>query len=96
MATTTEELQELMVKAGFAKKKYTFEEYLAWPGEERVEWVDGEIIKMAAASIRHQLLASFLLTVLNLYVKHRDLGVVLGSDTAMKLTAERRLQFSSV
>ena len=90
MATTTEELQELMVKAGFAKKKYTFEEYLAWPGEERVEWVDGEIIKMAAASIRHQLLASFLLTVLNLYVKHRDLGVVLGSDTAMKLTAERR------
>ena len=90
MATTTEELQQILAKSGFAKKRYTFEEYLAWPGTERVEWVDGEIIVMAAASIRHQLLASFLLTVLNLYVKHQALGIVLGSDTAMKLDAQRR------
>ncbi len=90
MATTTEELQQILAKSGFAKKKYTFEEYLSWPGAERVEWVDGEIITMAAASIRHELIVSFVEFILKGYVRRHDLGLVFGSNAAMKLDAQRR------
>jgi Uma2 family endonuclease len=91
MATTTEELQEIMVKAGLAKKKYTFEEYLAWPGEEKkVEWVDGEITVMAASSIRHELLLGFLQFVLKAYTLKHNSGLIFTSNVAMKLAADRR------
>jgi Uma2 family endonuclease len=88
------------------KKKVSFEEYLELTdGVKKAEWVDGEIVYeqvnnstsvggekvfMAAASIRHELLFGFLLSVLRLYVQRNNLGIVLGSDVAMKLEEQQR------
>lgn len=91
MATTLEELEQNTAKNSQEKKKVSFEEFLLLTdGIKKAEWVDGEIIYMAAASIKHELLFKFLLTVLNLYVKGNSLGIVLGSDVSMKLEEERR------
>lgn len=91
MATTLDELAELIIKKTQERKKVTFEEFLViTANEKKAEFVDGEIVYMAAASIRHELLFKFLLSVLNLYVKRHQLGLVLGSDVAMKLEEGRR------
>lgn len=91
MATTLEEFEQETAKKTQEKKKVSFEEFLLLTdGIKKAEWVDGEIIYMAAASIKHELLFKFLLTVLNLYVKGNSLGIVLGSDVSMKLEEERR------
>jgi Uma2 family endonuclease len=69
----------------------TFEEYLAQSSDTRIcEWVDGEIITMPGASFEHQNLDKFLLTIMNLYVEGKDLGIVISSPFAMKLDAQRR------
>ncbi|MBI2301818.1 MAG: Uma2 family endonuclease [Armatimonadetes bacterium] len=35
------------------RAKLTFEEFLAWDGEnQHVEWVDGEVVEMAPVSLR--------------------------------------------
>jgi len=69
----------------------SFEEYLAQSSDTRIcEWVDGEIITMAGASFEHQNLDRFLLTIINLYVESKDLGIVISSPFAMKLESQRR------
>lgn len=90
MATTLEELEQETAKKAQEKKKVSFEEFLVLTDGKKAEWVDGEIVYMAAVSIRHELLFQFLLTILNLYVKRNSLGIVLGSDTSMKLEEGRR------
>lgn len=69
----------------------TFEEYLAQSSDTRIcEWVDGQVITMPGASFEHQTLDKFLLTIMNLYVESKDLGIVLSSPFTMKLEAQRR------
>jgi Uma2 family endonuclease len=91
MAITLEELKEIINAKAQLPKKVTFEEFLTLTdGVKKAEWIDGEIIYMAAASVRHELLFKFLLVILDLYTQKYDLGVVIGSDIPMKLAPQRR------
>lgn len=68
-----------------AQAKTTYEEFLASMDEDvRAEWVDGEVIRMSPASQQHQLLASFLTTLLQIFVEVRQLGVVIPAPFQMK------------
>lgn len=72
-------------------KRVTFEEYLTL-GEDtdRIEWIDGEVIRMAPAAERHQELVLFLLHTVGLYVEMNKLGRVISAPFAMKLDSQRR------
>jgi len=63
----------------------TYEEFLDWADEDTwAEWVDGEVIILSPASLLHQALDTFLLSVLTSFVSFRDLGIVLGPPFQMK------------
>ncbi len=54
------------------------------------EWVDGRVILMTPVSIKHQLIAQFLLKLLDEYARLRDLGVVLSAPVQMRLRSLNR------
>jgi Uma2 family endonuclease len=66
--------------------KVSFEEFLQWGDEDTwAEWVDGEIIVMAAATRRHQQINAFLDRVLGIYIVNRQLGELLFAPFTMRL-----------
>jgi len=68
------------------KGKISFEEFLDWCDEDTwAEWVDGEVILMAAASNRHQQLGSFLESLLRIYTEINQLGFIFRAPFAMHL-----------
>lgn len=68
------------------KRKISFEEFLNWCDEDvRAEWVDGEIILEPPASYEHQNLNGFLVTLLRIYVRRKDLGWIGHAPFAMRL-----------
>lgn len=69
----------------------TFDEYLKL-GEatHRIEWIEGELIKMAPAAKRHQEMLLFLLQTVGLYVESQKLGWLTSAPFAMKLEEQRR------
>ena len=90
-AISREDTVELLTPPRLPDHTLTFEEYLAWEGENQaVEWVNGEVRIVPPASVQHEDLVAFLSLLLRMYVKKHDLGKVLGSRIAMKLEAQRR------
>jgi Uma2 family endonuclease len=72
------------------ERKLTYEEFLAWADEDTwAEWVDGEVIVLSPASIPHQRLVRFLLSLLELFTRTFDLGEVLSAPTQMRLRRVR-------
>ena len=73
-------------------QKVSFEEYLAWAlaQEHPCEWMDGEIIPVAAASLRHQRVLSFLNFILKSFCLRHQTGQVVIAPYVMKLEAQRR------
>lgn len=66
--------------------RMTFEEFLDWLDEDTwAEWVDGEVIVFAPASVRHQSLRDFLLIVLRSIAEATDAGIVLSAPFLMRL-----------
>lgn len=66
--------------------KITYEEFLARADEDSpAEWVDGEVILMSSASQRHQLITSFLTSLLQHFAEVNQSGVVLSAPFQMKL-----------
>lgn len=64
----------------------SLEEFLAWQdGAVIAEWVNGEVVRMAPASLRHQAIGSFLEKVLGILVEVEGLGVVLRAPFAMRV-----------
>lgn len=65
---------------------FTFEEYLAIH-EDRIisEWLNGKVLIMAAASVAHQRIGSFLEVLMRLYVEKKQLGEVFRSPIAVKI-----------
>lgn len=65
---------------------FTFEEYLNIH-EDNIgsEWEDGKVLIMAAASVAHQRIGSFLEKVIGLYVETKQLGEVFRSPIAVKI-----------
>ena len=69
----------------------TYEEFLAWAGEDTwAEWVDGEVVMYGPASRRHQDMADFLTGIMRIFVEQRDLGVVVSAPFQMKLAQSGR------
>jgi Uma2 family endonuclease len=65
--------------------RMTYEEFLAWADEDtRAEWVNGKVVILSPASLRHQQLATFLATSMNFFVDAHQLGVVLTPPFQMK------------
>jgi len=70
----------------------TEEEFEAWCDEDiKAEWVQGEVIVHSPATPRHNAIVNFVIQVLGLYVRSRDLGVVLGPEVQIRLPGVRRV-----
>jgi len=66
--------------------KMTYAEFLEWADEDTLaEWVNGEVIMSSPASLPHQKLADFLVSVMSMFVVSRNLGIVLSAPFQMKL-----------
>jgi Uma2 family endonuclease len=66
-------------------RKLTYEEFLAWDGEnQHLEWLDGEIVQMAPVGDAHQDLHGFLSGVIRALVVRRKLGIVRNDPFQMK------------
>jgi Uma2 family endonuclease len=73
------------------RRKMTYEEFLAWAGEDTLaEWVNGEVVMTSPASRRHQEIILFLGTVLGLYVEQQGLGRVVLPPFQIKLAQSGR------
>lgn len=68
------------------KEKISYEDFLNLCDEDvRAEWVDGDIIMVSPASKKHQDILSFLLKLLDDYVRSRNLGEIVPAPFQMKL-----------
>ncbi len=68
------------------KEKMTWDEFLAWTDEDtHAEWVDGEIIMTMPASVRHQDIKFFLMSLLHKFVRVNKLGKVIDAPFLMRL-----------
>lgn len=65
------------------------EAYLDKYAAHHCEWIDGTVIKMAPATLRHNTLIGYLATVLNAYFELRPIGVVVQSPFPQRLTEIR-------
>jgi Uma2 family endonuclease len=73
------------LSAAQQKGKITYEEFLTWCEEDTLaEWVDGDIVMASPASLRHQVVANFLLRIMGDYAEERGLGQVLPPPFQMK------------
>jgi Uma2 family endonuclease len=67
----------------------SYEEFLAWADEDtHAEWEDGEVIIFMPPKTRHQDIATFLATLLRLFVDFFQLGEVLTAPFEMKVSPE--------
>jgi len=68
------------------KRKLSYEEYLALPGDGRiVEWVNGEIITHMPATPLHQNVVIFLIKLLSNYIDRLNLGHLLAAPVEVRL-----------
>jgi Uma2 family endonuclease len=69
----------------------TYEEFLEWADEDTLaEWVDGVIVMTSPASLRHQEIAKFLITVFSTFCEVHGLGKVIFAPFQMKLKGSGR------
>lgn len=65
---------------------FTFEEYLNLHEDNLYsEWINGKVLIMAAASVAHQRIGSFLEVVMNIYCAKHGIGEVFRSPIAVKI-----------
>jgi Uma2 family endonuclease len=67
----------------------TFDEYLRQFMDEKAEWVNGRVIKLAAATVRHNALVNFIRAILDTYCDKSDSGKVLGETFTMRFRDQR-------
>lgn len=80
--TRTAEARVVWVPA----RPVTFDEFLELFGEDdEVELIDGTPVEKTAAQLDHEKLFAWLLTVLNYFASDRDLGLVLGARSPVKI-----------
>lgn len=88
MASTLEAVSTaLAAKPG----RMSEDEFVAWvfAEEVRAEWVDGEVILMSPASVRHIEIADWLMQILWRYVRVKKLGKVFGHDLMVRMQLPR-------
>lgn len=80
--------QVIDIPTELARRRATYEEYQALPQSTHlVEWVEGEIVEHMPPTITHQDLASYLTTLLRLFVDFIGLGKVMSAPTEMRCRA---------
>lgn len=87
--------KEKVIKPPYLLRKYgvTEEEYDQFADEDtKAELFDGVLIVHSPASIRHERIFGFLLSIMNIYVEHKQLGEVLGSRATMHLAYCRKFE----
>jgi Uma2 family endonuclease len=78
--------QPAAVKDETSELQMSYEEYLAWVGEDvHTEWVDGEVIVHMPPKKLHQVLVGFLHHIIGLFVTIFDLGIVQVAPFEVKL-----------
>ena len=87
MAVASAPAETAQAEAAPRRLKMTYEEYLAWAGEDNIlaEWVDGEVIVHMPPKPLHQRVAVFLTKLLGSFVDLFDLGEVFTAAMEMKL-----------
>jgi len=67
--------------------RMTEEEFVSWAAVEEAtaEWVNGEVIPMSPAGLRHVEITNWLQQVLGLYVHAKKLGRLLGPDFMIRI-----------
>ena len=73
------------------KRAMSYEEFLEWADEDTLaEWVDGVVIMTSPASVRHQEIANFLISVFSTFTELHSLGKILDGPFQMKLPRSGR------
>jgi Uma2 family endonuclease len=62
----------------------------------RAEWVDGEVVMMAPATVDHDDVVGWLITVVGIYAEARQLGTVHGPEVLVRLPKVRRKRLPDV
>lgn len=76
---------KLSDKSFYLPGVFTFEEYLDLHEDQiRSEWIDGRVLIMAAASVAHQRIGSFLEVLLKIYSAKHNIGEVFRAPIAVK------------
>ena len=57
--------------------KFTYEDYLTTPADERYELLDGDLIMVAAPNLKHQRVSARLHVQMSRFVENRALGTLL-------------------
>src|SRR5574341_561152 len=71
--------------------RMTEEEFLAWCDEDvKAEFVDGEVIIMSPAASIHEVIFKFVLELVDIYARRRQLGEVYGSQLQIRPPSGRR------
>ncbi|MGI8884863.1 MAG: Uma2 family endonuclease [Pyrinomonadaceae bacterium] len=77
---------KLTDKSFYLPGVFTFEEYLDLHEDNLYsEWIDGKVFIMAAASVAHQRIGSFLEKVMGIYVETKQIGEVFRAPIAVKV-----------
>ncbi len=78
---------KLTDKSFYLPGVFTFEEYLDLHEDQiRSEWIDGRVLIMAAASVAHQRIGSFLEVLLKIYSAKHEIGEVFRAPIAVKIS----------
>jgi Uma2 family endonuclease len=75
-----------------AKERFTYQDYLQLPEDQRYEILEGELYVVAAPNTRHQRVTRNLVFSLFQYVRERDLGELLPSPYDVILSEENVVQ----
>jgi len=66
--------------------RMSFEEFLAWGDEDTwAEWVDGEVIVLTPAALKHQEIKGFLYSLIREFLRYRLVGRVLDAPFLVRL-----------
>ena len=81
-----------MTQAAVAKKKYTYQDYLKTPDDQRYELIEGELSMTPAPKIGHQRISIKLASRMTLYAEEKGLGEVLDAPCDVYLDEETVVQ----
>jgi Uma2 family endonuclease len=73
----------------FAQRPITFEEFLELTGKDDLELIDGVMVEKMSVQLEHEKQFAWLYHLSGLYVEERNLGIVLGSRTAVEISMFR-------
>ncbi len=81
-----------MTQAAVVKRKYTYQDYLQTPDDQRYELIEGELFMTPAPKIWHQRISGKLEYKLRSYVMENELGEVLDAPCDVYLDEETVVQ----